>query len=120
MTGGDVKQTAIHLLREKIKNEIPGGKMKKVLYFILLIAELFVGVLLMSALWNSSLYIPIAVAAVALLALQVRQIILYSKATDVAVKRKILLRIALIMLIPIAVFIVTYVGVAIMFVIAFA
>lgn len=94
--------------------------MKKVLYFILLIAELFVGVLLMSALWNSSLYIPIAVTAVALLALQVWQIILYSKATDIAVKRKILTRIALIMLIPIAVFIVTYVGVAIMFVIAFA
>ena len=42
--------------------------MKKVLYFILLAAELFVDVLFMMALANSSLYIPIAIAVVATLA----------------------------------------------------
>ena len=94
--------------------------MRKILYFILLAAELFVGVLLMMSLWNSSLYIPIAIATVGLVALLTWQIVLFAKATDIAVKRKIMLGIALSMLIPIAVFFVTYIGVAIVFIIAFA
>ena len=93
--------------------------MKKILYFILLIAELFVGVLLMSGLWNSSLYMPIAIAAVSLIAILTWQIILFAKTSDTAVKRKIMVRIALAMLIPIAVFAVTYVAVAVAFIIAF-
>ena len=93
--------------------------MKKILYFTLLIAELFVGVLLMSALWNSMLYFPIAIAAVALIAILTWQIILYTKTSDTTLKKKILLRIALAMLIPIAVFIITYIVIAIWFIIAF-
>lgn len=94
--------------------------MKKVLYFVLLIAELFVGSVLMISLFDSSLYIPLAVSVVAVVGLLVWQLVRYVKVAELAVKRKLLRNIALIMLIPIAVFFVTYVVIAIAFIIAFA
>ena len=94
--------------------------MKKVLYFILLAAELFVDVLFMMALANSSLYIPIAIAIVATLVVLIWLIILFAKAEDKKAKRKFMLGIALSMLIPLIVFAITFVVVAIMFVIAFS
>lgn len=94
--------------------------MKKVLYFILLAAELFVDVLFMMALANSSLYIPIAIAIVATLVALIWLIILFAKAEDKKAKRKFILGIALSMLIPLIVFAITYVVVAAMFVIAFS
>ena len=94
--------------------------MKKVLYFVLLIAELFVGSVLMISLFDSSLYIPLAVSVVAVVGLLVWQLVRYVKVAELAVKRKLLRNIALIMLIPIAVFFVIYVVVAIAFIIAFA
>ena len=94
--------------------------MKKALYFILLAVELFVGALLMSSLWTSSLYIPIAVAVVSVVALLVWQIIKLRRASDPEVKKKILRNIALILMIPVAIFFVTYLVVAVAFVIAFA
>jgi hypothetical protein len=94
--------------------------MKKVLYFILLAAELFVDVLFMMALANSSLYIPIAIAIVATLVALIWMIILFAKAEDKKAKRKFMLGIALSMLIPLIVFAITYVVVAAMFVIAFS
>ena len=94
--------------------------MKKVLYFILLTAELFVDVLFMMALANSSLYIPIVIAVVATLAMLIWLIILFAKAEDKKAKRKFMLGIALSMLIPLIVFAITYVVVAVMFVIAFS
>ena len=94
--------------------------MKKVLYFILLAVELFVDVLFMMALANSSLYIPIAIAVVATLVALIWLIILFAKAEDKKAKRKFILGIALSMLIPLIVFAITYVVVAAMFVIAFS
>ena len=94
--------------------------MKKVLYFILLAAELFVDVLFMMALANSSLYIPIAIAIVATLAALIWLIILFAKAEDKKAKRKFMLGIALSMLIPLIVFAITFVVVAVLFVIAFS
>ena len=94
--------------------------MKKVLYFILLAAELFVDVLFMMALANSSLYIPIAIAIVATLVALIWLIILFAKAEDKKAKRKFMLGIALSMLIPLIVFAITFVAVAIMFIIAFS
>ena len=94
--------------------------MKKVLYFILLAAELFVDVLFMMALANSSLYIPIVIAVVATLAMLIRLIILFAKAEDKKAKRKFMLGIALSMLIPLIVFAITFVVVAIMFIIGFS
>ena len=94
--------------------------MKKVLYFILLAAELFVDVLFMMALANSSLYIPIAIAIVATLAALIWLIILFAKAEDKNAKRKFMLGIALSMLIPLIVFAITFVAVAIMFIIGFS
>ena len=94
--------------------------MKKVLYFILLAAELFVDVLFMMALANSSLYIPIAIAIVATLAMLIWLIILFAKAEDKKAKRKFMLGIALSMLIPLIVFATTYVVVAVLFVIGFS
>ena len=94
--------------------------MKKVLYFILLAAELFVDVLFMMALANSSLYIPIAIAIVATLVALIWLIILFAKAEDKKAKRKFMLGIALSMLIPLIVFAITFVVVAIMFIIGFS
>lgn len=94
--------------------------MKKVLYFILLAAELFVDVLFMMALANSTLYIPIVIAVVATLAMLIWLIILFAKAEDKNAKRKFILGIALSMLIPLIVFFVTFVVVAIAFVIGFS
>ena len=94
--------------------------MKKVLYFLLLAAELFVDVLFMMALANSSLYIPIAIAIVATLVALIWMIILFAKAEDKKAKRKFMLGIALSMLIPLIVFAITFVVVAIMFIIAFS
>ena len=94
--------------------------MKEILYFILLAVELFVDVLFMMVLFNSSLYIPIAIAVVATLAMLTWMIILFTKAKDKTAKRKIMLGIALSMLIPLIVFFVTFVVVAIAFVIAFS
>lgn len=94
--------------------------MKKVMYFILLAAELFVDVLFMMALANSSLYIPIAIAIVATLVALIWMIILFAKAEDKKAKRKFMIGIALSMLIPLIVFAITFVVVAIMFIIAFS
>ena len=94
--------------------------MKKILYFILLAAELFVDVLFMMALANSSLYIPIAIAVVATLAMLTWLIILFAKAEDKKTRIKIMLGIALSMLIPLIVFAITFVVVAAMFIIAFS
>ena len=94
--------------------------MKKVLYFILLASELFVDVLFMMALANSSLYIPIAIAIVATLVALIWLIILFAKAEDKKAKRKFMLGIALSMLIPLIVFATTFVVVAVAFVIAFS
>ena len=94
--------------------------MKKILYFILLAAELFVDVLFMMALANSSLYIPIAIAVVATLAMLTWLIILFAKAEDKKTRIKIMLGIALSMLIPLIVFAITFVVVAAIFIVAFS
>ena len=94
--------------------------MKKVLYFILLASELFFDVLFMIALANSSLYIPIAIAIVATLVALIWLIILFAKAEDKKAKRKFMLGIALSMLIPLIVFAITFVVVAVLFVIGFS
>lgn len=94
--------------------------MKKILYFILLAAELFVDILFMMALANSSLYIPIVIAVVATLAMLIWLIILFAKAEDKKKRIKIMLGIALSMLIPLIVLAITFVVVAAMFVISFS
>lgn len=92
--------------------------MKKILYVILLLVELFVGSLLMISLWDAMFYIPIAVSVI-VVGLLIWQLIRYFKVADIALKRKILFNVAVVMLIPIAVFFATYVVIATMFVIAF-
>lgn len=94
--------------------------MKKILYCVLLAVELFVDSVLMISLWDSSLYIPLAVSVAAVVGLLIWQLVRYVKVAELAVKRTLLLYIALIMLIPIAVFFITYVFVAIVFIFAFA
>ena len=93
--------------------------MKKILYFLLLAAELFVDVLFIIALLNSYLYIPIAVAAIVLVIALTKHIISLNKTTDPKAKRRIKFKIVLSMLIPVAVYAVTYVVIAIAFIIAF-
>ena len=81
--------------------------MKRILYFALLIAELFVGSLLMISLWDSSLYIPVAVSAAAVVGLLIWQLVRYVRATDLETKKKILINIALFALVPVGVFFIT-------------
>ena len=94
--------------------------MKKILYCILLAAGLFVDVTLVMSLWNSSVFISVALAVIPTVALIVWRTVLLVRATDDAVKKRSLLIIALSTLIPIAVFIATYIVVAIAFVIMLA
>ena len=94
--------------------------MKKTLYFVLLAVELFAAYLFMSGLWNSSLYIPVALTVALVVGLLVWQLTRFTKATDCAAKKKILRNIALILLIPSAVFVITYIGVVIALIIEFA
>ena len=72
----------------------------------------------MISVWDALFYIPIAVLAI-VVGLLIWQIVWYFKTNDPATKRKILRNIALIMLIPIAAFVVTYVVIAIAFIIGF-
>ena len=91
--------------------------MKKILYFILLIAELFADVMLMISLWDTLWYAPIAVSAI-VVGLLIWRIVRYFKVTDSDAKIKILFHIAFIMLIPIAAYFLTYLGIAIAVIIA--
>ena len=81
--------------------------MKKVLYVILLLAELAVGALLLSAAWNGIGRIPCVIAIALWAALLVWQIVALKKNTDEAKVHKIKRNIALIMLIPSATYVVT-------------
>ena len=94
--------------------------MKKVLYLILLIAELFVDSMLMISLWNSSLYIPIAFSIVAVAGLLIWQLVRFVTVPNPILKRNIWRNIVLILLIPSGVFFITYIVVAIAIIIAFA
>jgi hypothetical protein len=73
----------------------------------------------MISLWDAMFYIPIAVCAI-VAGLLIWHLVWYFKTDNPETKRKVLRNIALIMLIPIAVFVVTYVVIAIAFIIAFA
>ena len=91
--------------------------MKKVLYFALLALELFVDTLLMISLWEGLFYVTIAASAI-VVGLLVWLVVWYFKTNNPATKRKILLFVPFVMLIPIAVFAVTYIVVAIAFIFA--
>lgn len=80
--------------------------MKKALYIILLLAELVVGFLLLSAAWASIGWIPCVIAIAVWAALLAWQIVMLKKNGDAAKARKIKQNIALIMLIPSAVYLV--------------
>ena len=94
--------------------------MKKILYIALLVAEAFIDTAFLISLLNATLYIPAALAVAAVLGLLIWQAVRLSKAPNLEAKKKILRNIALILLIPIAVCFVTYVCVAIAFIIAFS
>ena len=87
----------------------------------MLAAEFFVGALLMISLWeNYSLYIPAAISSAAAVGLVVWQLVRYIKATDPRVKKASLIAMALFALIPVVVFFIAYVVIAIMIIMAFA
>ena len=79
--------------------------MKKILYFLLLIAEFVVGCLLMMLAWANTFEIACVVTGVIWAALIVWQIISLTKATDAGARKKIKRNVALVMLIPTAAFI---------------
>ena len=93
--------------------------MKKILYFILLAVETFVGILFMISLCNHSLYIPVAIALASVAGLLAWQIVAFFKTTNAELKRRIAWRFAMIMLIPTAVFFATCAVVAVILIFAF-
>lgn len=80
--------------------------MKKVLYILLLLAELVIGFLLLSAAWANIGWLPCVIAIAVWAALLVWQIVMLKKNSDAAKAWKIKRNIALIMLIPSAVYLV--------------
>ena len=94
--------------------------MKKIFYFILLAAELFVGTLLLMSLWESNMTITCVITVVATLGLLTWQIIRLVKATDPIIKRKSMRNIALALLIPFATFFAVYIYLAVGLIISFA
>ena len=96
--------------------------MKKILYLIpaaLIAAELFVDTLLMISLYDSNLYIPVIIAALAVVGMLVWQTVLFFKARTPMAKWKIMWNAVFVMFIPIVIFALVYVVIAIAFVIAF-
>ena len=93
---------------------------KKILYCILLAAELFVGSLLLISLWMSNMIIVCTVAIVATVGLLTWQIIRFVKTTDPTIKRTIMRNMALVLLIPAAAFVAVYIYLAIGLIIAFS
>ena len=80
--------------------------MKKVLYILLLLAELVIGFLLLSAAWANIGWLPCVIAIAVWAALLIWQIVMLKKNSDAAKAWKIKRNIALIMLIPSAVYLV--------------
>ena len=74
--------------------------MKKVLYLILLLAELVVGICLMSSAWDSIGWLPCVITIAVWAALLIWQAAKLKKNSDAAKARRIRRNIALIMLIP--------------------
>ena len=80
--------------------------MKKALYMILLLAELVVGFLATSLAWVNIGWLPCVIALAVWAALLAWQIVTLKKNSDAAKARKIKRNIALIMLIPAALYVV--------------
>ena len=93
--------------------------MKKVLYVALLIVEFFAGAVFMELAHRNTFVIPVIVTAALTLALLVWQIVRLVMAKNDAVKGKIKRDIALVMLLPVAAFVVMliYIVVGLMMVI---
>ena len=83
--------------------------MKKVFYVILLIAELFVDVLLMSLAWNNTYEIATVITSIVCAALVIWQLVMLVITKDPAVRKKIMRNIALIMLLPVVAFIIMFI-----------
>lgn len=79
---------------------------KRVLYILLLLAELVLDTLLMSVLWSITLVIPVLAIMAVSTGLLVWQIIALVRAADPNKKRKKKRNIALILLLPIAIFLI--------------
>ena len=74
--------------------------MKKALYLILLLAELFIGFLMVSLVWVNIGWLPCVITLALWAVLLVWQIVTLKKNSDAEKARKIKRNIALIMLIP--------------------
>ena len=80
--------------------------MKKILYIILLLAELVIDALLMNLAWMNTMEIPCIITIVVWAALMVWQGIMLMKAQSSVSKGKLMRNIALVMLLPIISFII--------------
>lgn len=83
--------------------------LKKVLYILLLLLELSLDVLLMSIFCAIALGIPCVVIVVVSVGLLLWQIIAFAKTADADKKRRIKRNIALVLLIPTAIFFIFFV-----------
>ena len=97
-----------------------GEPMKRILYFLLTGAELFIGTLLLMSLWSSNMTITCTLTVALTVGLSVWQIVRLTRTEDTGAKRKILCNIALILLLPVVAFIAVFLYVVIGLIIAFS
>ena len=90
--------------------------MKKTLYVLLLLAELFLDITVLSLLSNGSFYIAITAIVAVWIALLIYLVPKLKKADDEAIRRKLYRRLVLVMAAPMMIFAILVVG----FVIAFS
>ena len=80
--------------------------MKKVFYVLFLLAELVLDLMLLSVLWNSTLYIEIVMIVILWAAILVWLLLKLKRADDTAIKRKLYRRLILGMATPAFLFVV--------------
>ena len=93
--------------------------MKKIIYLAVLALELFFSAIFTVALLSNNLYITTAIVALVVLGLLIWQIVRIAKAKTSNERWAVLYHIALILLIPIVVYIISMIVVAITLIIAF-
>ena len=84
--------------------------MKKVFHMLVLLAELVLNFMVLSILWNSTLYIELVVIVILWLLLLVRLILKMKKENSAEIKQKFYRRLVLVMAVPMIIFIILVIG----------
>ena len=84
--------------------------MKKIFHMFVLFAELVLNFMVLSILWNSTLYIELVVIVILWLFLLLRLILKMKKENRAEIKQKFYRRLVLVMAVPMIIFIILVIG----------